>query len=318
MYTLETLLPLNGSYHQEHRLNQSDVDMANKYVETIENSRSEQQIQVGDIVEYTTKYGDYYKNAHIESFDKYEDNMWHICEQPYIPFIGLNKDGNNIYCSTSGGAWTNIPNTLKYLGKRKKLFKDWGSCGACGNGSVCFEAEVNVWEYKEPNALYGEYTTKDYNKQYISYCVDECGNPKNGSQYRYFGNGIAFANKDDYNAWLKTYRSVEFKGNWKNQTVVFGYREDNKLIRKDEWYKLNLPIDTRLCNGINPCKVEYDDKNHIIKVYRFTNRGELDWKRYKPYELVRGTMNLQKEIDRVYANDIGEKERLEKYFSRIK
>jgi hypothetical protein len=182
MYTIETLKAINGSYDYEHRIIQSDVDKANMYVDIIQKSRTAHQIQVGDIVELTTKHGSYYKNAHIEKYDV-EDDEWSVCEQPTTPFISDYK--NNIRCSTSGGAWCSVPNNLKIIGKRLKVFKDWGQCGACANGAVSFETEVNVWEYKQDEPLYGEYTTKDWRRHYISYSVDEYGNPKDGSLYRY-------------------------------------------------------------------------------------------------------------------------------------
>lgn len=286
MYTIEKLKQLNPSYDSEHRVTQSDAEKANRYIEAIQNSRSDTQIQVGDIVEVTTKHGDYYQNAHIESYNSETDN-WSVCEQPYVPFVYLNDKGM-IRCSTSGGAWCGVPNKLVLIGKRAKQFKDFGHCGACGNGAFCFEAEVNVWEYKESESLYGDYTTKEWRKEYISYCTDEYGNTKNGSHYRYFRDGITFGGKEDYEAWLKTYKGVEFKGHWINHTVVFRYRERNILITKEEWDALDLPKDTRLCNGVNLCKVRYDDEKHIVEVFRFSNTGTMDWREYKSYELARG------------------------------
>ena len=56
----------------------------------------------------------------IEKYDA-EDDVFNICEQPYVPFIGLNKNNDGIYCSTSGGAWDNVPkNKLKYFIKKKE------------------------------------------------------------------------------------------------------------------------------------------------------------------------------------------------------
>ena len=230
MYTIETLTKINSVYHANHRVQPSDVEKANMYVKIIERSRTDNNIQAGDIVEFIDKHGNYYRNGHIESFGYNCDNEWHICEQPQIPFVNLTDNDNNITCSTSGGAWTNIPSKLTLIGKRKKLFKVWGHCGACANGGLAIEAIVNVWEYKEPHAMYGDYTTKDYDKHYISYCVDEYGRPKDGSQYRYFGNAIAFVTKKDYEVWRDTFRGVEFAGNWPNQTVVFTYKRIEKLI----------------------------------------------------------------------------------------
>jgi hypothetical protein len=286
LYSIESLIAINGSYHMNHRVLQSDVDLANSYVEIIENSRTDDGIQVGDIVEYTDKHGGYYRNAHFESYGSMTENMWHICEHPQIPFIGLTGDKKNIRCSTSGGAWTDIPGNLKLIGKRKKYFMDWGHCGSCADGAVTFEALVNVWEYRQPDPLYGEYSTKDYNRHYISYCVDELGKPKNGSQYRYLGNGIAFVNKEEYEVWKRTFRGVEFAGNWANQTVVFIYKRIEKLITKAEFNNLNLLIDTRMCNGIVQVKVEYNDNNKTVTEYSHTNNGS-ELRYTKPYILAR-------------------------------
>ena len=47
-YSVETLRELNVSYDHEHGLTQKDVDMANSYVELIEQTRSEITPQIGD------------------------------------------------------------------------------------------------------------------------------------------------------------------------------------------------------------------------------------------------------------------------------
>jgi hypothetical protein len=218
MYSIETLLPLNGAYAQEHRITQSDADEANRYVELIQSSRSDCAVCAGDIIELTRQHGSYYEFAHIEHYDAAKDN-WYVCEQPSIPFVYEKAGG--VYFTTSGGAWCHVPKTLKLIGKKMKYFKVWGHCGSCANG-------------------------------------------------------------------------VEFKGHWPNQTVVFLYKEHDHLISKEEWDKLDLPRDTRQCNGINLCKVRYDEENHCIHVYRFGNSGTLDYRRYKPYELARGR-NFSKE-----------------------
>jgi len=220
MYTIEALTAINRTYHAEHKVNQSDVDKANMYVSIIEKSRTNDRIQPGDIIELTTEHGDYYRNAHVDYFNA-ETGNWRVCEQPYVPFVSLSTTGDNITCCTSGGAWDNIPNNLQLVGKRKKLFKDWGHCGVCAHGAMTFEAIVNVWEYNHPKPLYGDYSTKHYKRHYISYCVDKLGYPRHGSPYRYFGNGIAFKTKEDYKAWVDALKGVEFKGNSPTQTVVF-------------------------------------------------------------------------------------------------
>ena len=291
-YTLETLLPLNFLYNHEHIMRESDVDMANKYKAVIEASRTDDKVQTGDIVQFTDKYGNFYRNAHVEKICD-ETGRLYICEQAHTPFIWLNDAKDNIKCSAGGGAWRYVPANLTLIEKRKKQFCDWGYYGARGNGAVRFEAFVNVWEYKDPDPIHGEYTTEHYDKQFISYVVDERGNPKDGSRYRYFGSfssGIAFETTKDYQAWLKTYRGVEFKGNWHNQTIVFHYKSIKKYIPKEEYDALELPTDTRWCNGTIEVKVQYDDEACTVTEYRYTNDGsELAKKGVKPYALARQT-----------------------------
>ena len=259
MYTIETLTELNPIFHNEHRVKQSDVDMANRYIEIIEKSRTDTEIQVGDIIEFTTKYGDYYVNAHVEKFET-ERNEWNICERG-TPFILSSSAEDNISCSTSSGTWSYVPNSLKLVGKRKKIFKVMGNYIATpAHGSINIEATVNVWEYKEPEALYGDCSTKDYDKYYLSYCVDSRDSPKDGI-YRYLGNNIAFITTADYKLWRDTFKGVEFNGYSENQKVIFMYKRIEKLIPEQEYNALDLPVDTRVLNGIVRVKVKYDDDN---------------------------------------------------------
>jgi hypothetical protein len=288
MYTIETLKQINARYECDHFISRFDVEMANAYVELIERSRSIFIPQAGDRVRYTNEYGEYYGHAHIE---RVADGEAYICEVPYTPFIW--KHGDSIECSTSGGAWSYLPiGEFKYLGKEPKTFCDWGTCGACAKGAVEFEAEVSVWEYTSPDNRYAPYTTKDYRREFIRYVVDEFGNPTNGSDYRYFGDGIAFKTDEDYQAWLRTYRGIELQGGWENQRVVFLYREKQYYITKDEWDALDYPIDTRMCNGIVFVKVQYDDENHCIHTYRYTNDGSANWRTHKPYMIARQEMEI--------------------------
>ena len=287
MHTLDTLLECNQS-RSSFSISQRHVDNVNRIIEVIEKSRTNAKIQIGDIVEVTTKYGNYYENAHVDKYYK-DDSSWFICDHAN-PFVDLTEDKQNIICNTSGGEWRFVPKKLKLIGNRLKKFTCWDPGGARADGSLTFQASVNVWEYKEENPMFGEYTTKDWEKHFISYCVDKFGNPMNGSLYRYFGDGIAFVDETEYTAWLKTYKGVEFKGDKDVATVVFCYREKDYLIPKDEWDILDLPKDTRYCNGVNLCKVKYDDDNHIVHVYRYSNSGDLDWQKYRAYELALSSM----------------------------
>ena len=246
--------------------------MVNILVNAIESNLKNDEIQPGDIVELTTKHGNYYENAHFENFD-HENGLWRVCEQPMIPFVFLSDNKRAGQFSTGGGAWCTIPNNLKRIGKRVKIFKVFGHNGPCAGGAITFEAVVNVWEYKEPDPLYGDYSTKLYDRQYFTVADDSSKKPRGDNVYRYQGNFIGFHNKQDYVAWRDTYRGVEFPGNWPNQIVVFFYKTISVLVSKEEHDALDLQVDTRYCNGVIEVKVLYDDAARTVTEYRWTNCG---------------------------------------------
>lgn len=137
------LLQLNGSYDCAHGLTQEDVDMANAYVAHIESTRSDLLPKIGDRVIHVSRYGDWSDKALIERFHGDECTL---CLDPYISFVRAVDNG--IGCSVSGGPFTSIKaKELRFAGWTEGLFKDWGPCGSCANGSVVFQARVAQWEY---------------------------------------------------------------------------------------------------------------------------------------------------------------------------
>ena len=189
-YSIETLRERNVSYDHQHWLTQEDVDMANSYVELIERTRSKITPQIGDRLVYVTEHGDYYGNALIDSRSAKEGYL-SVCEQPYVPFV-WEEDGN-IRLSVSGGAFHSVnPEELKFLKWTEGVFKDWGHCGACANGSVSFLAKVPLWFYAEPNPRYGDFTTETYRKFYLHKREES----ENGNLYQGFD--IAFRDEAEF------------------------------------------------------------------------------------------------------------------------
>lgn len=286
-YDLETLRNINQRYcGHPHILTNSDVEMVNNWISKIQHERmGEPKVTPGDLVQLTTRYGDYYGRALVHSVE--EDGHVYVCEQPYTPFVYVDSYGK-VGMSASGGSWSHIPKgQMRYVGKGKRFFCDWGFCGPCADGAVDFEAEVNVWDYVADNPLYGAYTTKDYDRYYVSFVEKD-----NDSPYHYFvrcGGGVsyrAFQTEKEYLAWLRTYHGVEFKGMWPDQTVVFAYRKESHLITEVEWDELPLPTDVAECNGLICVKVETDHEHHVVHEYRFTNDGsKLDWRTTIPRRL---------------------------------
>lgn len=265
MYTRESLSKINNRYIHcgHHILTDSDVSIVNEYVKLIENTRSKTTPKAGDRIIYTTDFGDYYRYAHIE---RIENGEAYICEQPCTPFIRQN--GNEISCHTSGGAWNFVDVTkLKYIGREKKMFCDWGSYGACCDGALDFEAEVSVWEYKSENPRFvdekgNQYTTKDYNYMVISYSTGR------NSYYKYFGKNIAWKNESDLQAWLKTFKGKVFKyDSFFGAALVWYYKEKLHPVSPKEYDKINGFEDSMFCNGLRRCKRIYDEENHIVNTY---------------------------------------------------
>ena len=262
-YTKETLTEINFRFYNAHYIiTDSDLAMANDYVRLIERTRSTETPKAGDRIRYTNKYGDYYGHAHIECV---EDGVANICEQPYVPFIWKNRNEDGISCSTSGGAWTNIPvEKLTYVGTEEKTFCDWGHCHACADGSVEFRANVSVWEYNE-NEM--PYSTKTHNKMYVYYRdkADDYG-------YRFTGtegamSSKAWRNKLEFQAWLETVKGEVFKRNNDNQIIVWYWKQKKVHVSPEEYEALELPEDTMLMNGYRRCKRKYDETEHTVTTY---------------------------------------------------
>ena len=130
----------NSLFIYEHGYTDYDIELYGKLKKVLEDRPSGP--TSGDIVEIWSNNGQcFYRNGHIEKSSYHKTGLTY-CEQPYIPFV--NNDGTGI--QASGGAWGEFPKKFKYVGKREKLFKVWGHCGACGNGAFNIKATVNVWK----------------------------------------------------------------------------------------------------------------------------------------------------------------------------
>ena len=264
-YSVETLRELNVSYDHEHGLTQKDVDMANSYVELIEQTRSEITPQIGDRLIYVTEDGDYYGNALIENLHHKNKGHLSICEQPSIPFVW--NDNGNIRLSVSGGAFHAVnPKELKFLKWTDGSFKDWGHCRACANGAVAFYAKVPMWFYSEPNPKYGNFTTETYRKFYFNKKEEsEAGN-------LYQGFDIAFRNEAELQQFVEDYEGTIFKGNWPTQIVLWCFRREYIFLPLPEWEKIESPaVERRLNFHPEQVKIVKDMEQHITYLYRIKN-----------------------------------------------
>ena len=271
------LIKINSRYLLQggHKISEADIKMIYEHIKHIENSRDKKIPKVGDTVRVLNKHGDYYPKALIEK--SYNDGSISICERAYTPFI-CKSENNGITLSVSGGAFFHTElKQLKYVGQEKRKFCDWGSCGACKDGAIDFYAVVNVWEYIEDTEYIKDgkrYSTKDYEKQYIT--RRDYKNLTTNDSYLIFASregmpSSAWESEREFYKYKEIHKGVEFKG-YANNTVLFTYKEKDYYITQEEWNKMDGFITTQLMNGTDvPIKIIYDDENKIMNIYRFTN-----------------------------------------------
>lgn len=253
-YTLETLSEVNPGFTRVHwKINHSDVDMVNEFIELIEKSRSSVVPMPGDIVQYTNEYGEFFASAHIETV---ENGIIHLCERANT-YISKSEE-NGISCSSSGGTWNHVEiDKFKYIGTMERRFWHFGHCGACADGGIDFYATVNVWKCninKEP------FSTRTHDKYYLSY------SDRKDSDYRYFAsqNGMsshAWRTEKELQAWLRTHRAVI------NGNIAWTYKEVEHHISPQEYDKLDAIEDVMQMNGKRRCKRIYDDESSTIHTY---------------------------------------------------
>lgn len=255
-YTLETLLPLNVSYDNDHGLTQEDVDMVNSLVEVIESTRSRHTPKIGDRVVYTQKGGEYHSQALIE---KKRDNQFYVCLDPYIPFVW--ESDTDIKVDVSGGPFYYADSEkFKFIGWTEADFKEWGHCGATANGTVRFMAKVPLWAYSEPNPLYRDFTTKDWKK--ITLRKREEGNLYDSMQ-------IAFRNEDELQEYVKDHNGTIFTCSNPTLFVLWCYKRQFEFLPLDEWKKIDAEaVERRLSYRPEQVKIVKDMENHISTFYR--------------------------------------------------
>lgn len=257
-YTLKTLAENNQLFDSQYGVNQSDVEKINHLVSLIE-SRQGNILQIGDVVEYTNEYGEYFQTAAI---DNIEEKSVHICENAGI---NIGEGSNGLSYSLSGGSFNHVSiDNFTYLGKTEKEFWTFGHCGACANGGIYFKATVNLWECNINKELY---STKTHDKFYLSYRES-----KNGD-YQYFAskNGMsscAWKTNEEMQAWLRTKRAIITGKNTWGSGIIWTYKEVKHGISNTEFDALKAKEDIFLMNGSKRrCKRVYDDEKYILHTY---------------------------------------------------
>lgn len=121
-------------------VNEEDVKIANERIKQYHRNKGE--IAAGDIVQFTTPYGEKRERAFIE--DCRDEGHISVCESG-SKWCTSNKK----YLSVSGGSFFTLKkDNLEYVGRTKVNLTTWGHFGACANGSISFPVTVNIWKEK--------------------------------------------------------------------------------------------------------------------------------------------------------------------------
>jgi hypothetical protein len=147
LYTRETLIAFNPSYHSEHLVTAADVEKINRLVSLIEAARQADPPTPLDgdrIICISPERGIMSRNGHIQRRNSFSDWMT-VCTQPYTPFID-----ERLLSDASGGYWVSVQEKdqalFTFVGRELKTFCAWGHMGMIRNGALDFQAEVFVWE----------------------------------------------------------------------------------------------------------------------------------------------------------------------------
>lgn len=255
-YTVETLKKENYRFG----ITESDVIKVNKIIAMIENSRSTERVHLGDVIQYTDRYGKYYPCAMITNLNDDAE----VCENGSM----YTNIYNGEFChSTSGGSFShhNIDD-FTYIGKTTRTFWTFGHYGACAGGGIYFTATVNLWECNDNKEMF---STKTHDRYYLSH-----RNAEYDRDYQYFASydglsSCAWRTEEEMQAWLRTTRAVISDRNiYGGGVVIWTYKEVEHHCSNTEYDALDVIEDIFLMNGSKRrCKRIYDDENCILHTY---------------------------------------------------
>lgn len=259
-YTIESLQYLNDTCDYGYAVSQNDADKVNRLIGFIRKERdSRKEPTAGDIIEFTTRSGDYFKDAHIQQI---KDGKLEICLSAHTPFC-YEKEEQASY-NISGGPWTSLDKLQPQpAGVRTRLFKTWGHCGRCANGAVYFKTFVRVWRYTEEKPFYGRYTTKDWAKYFISKIPD----PERPGEFTYTGDGFAIYTQTEFCKLVQILHGEIFDGIHHNSLVLWGYHMNWEYLTEEEWNQIKADVHLTFL-GSSPVKILTCDDIHTVIIYK--------------------------------------------------
>lgn len=264
-YSMEGLQDFCNLHNPGYRITERDVEKVNRLITWIRKDRTEAgeiHPATGDIVEYTTRSGEYYGRSHIEYIG---DDSITVCLHPDIPFCHEDTDG--IRYTTHGKSYSTLDRkSLEPAGTVPKEFKTWGHAGRNPRGTVHFQASVRMWRYIEPQPYFEGYTTQHW----TSYLLEEYPDPERKGECTYESDRFTLYSKEELETLARTLHGKLFEGFYRGLLILWGYRMEWQELPAWEWN--GLQAETRLSFlGASPVKIQTDHANHTVTIYKKSN-----------------------------------------------
>lgn len=266
LYDRESLQLLYDLHDHGYRIDDRDVEKVNRMITSIREARMAAgtiRPVAGDIIGYTTRGGDYYGQAHIE---RMANGGMVICLAPDIPFCHETPAG--VAYDTHGETWSTLETTgLEPAGVSFKEFRTWGQGGRNAHGAVYFHAPVRVWNYAEPEPLFGGYTTRHWAK----YPIGRYPDPERKGEFTYRSDGFTLYSREELKQLTGILHGKLFNGFYRNSLILWGYRMRWEELPEEEWNTLEAEIHLSFL-GVSPVRIETDPANHTVIIYKKSNR----------------------------------------------
>lgn len=264
-YNMEELQNFCNLHNPGYRITERDVEKVNQLITRIRKDRTEDEEihpAIGDIVEYTTRSGEYYGRSHIEYIG---DDSITVCLHPDIPFC--HGDTNRIRYTTHGKSYSTLDRkNLEPAGTAPKEFRTWGHAGRNPRGTVHFQASVRMWRCVEPEPYFEGYTTQHW----TSYLLEVYPDPEQKGECTYESDHFTLYSKEELETLVRTLHGKLFKGFYRSLLILWGYRMEWRELPLWEWN--GLQAETRLSFlGTSPVKIRTDHHTHTVTIYKKSN-----------------------------------------------
>lgn len=259
-YTIETLQYLNDSYDYGYPVTLSDTDKVNRLIAAIRQERDGHENPVaGDMIEYTSRNGDFFNSAHI---GRITDKNYEICLSKIVPFCYENENG--VGYDIHEGVWTHLNKALPAPACiRTGLFRTWGHTGRCAHGLIYFKTFIRSWKYTEPDPMFGEYTTRNWTKYFISKLPD----PERKGEFTYKGDGFSLYSLTELDRLVEILHGKLFNGIYRNSLILWGYRMVWNLLTEQEWNAAKAGIHISFL-GNSPVKIQTCHATRTVIIHK--------------------------------------------------